>query len=136
MIKVDISREKETATGKLSRSRALTLSNRIVGLLAKNKFSATIEIFLVSRERIKKLNIDFRRNPNETDVLSFPQNCVIGAKENVLGTVFISPEVAEERDEEIEALLEHGILHLLGFDHEKKPKLWREAIEKIKKELI
>lgn len=134
MIKIEINREKGISTGKLSQRKTQTLSNKIVSLLAKNRLNTTIEIFFVSRGKIKKLNTDFRQVSSETDVLAFPLNYISSAKEKVLGTIFIAPQIAEEKDEKLEELIEHGILHLLGFDHEKKPKEWQKIENKLGKD--
>lgn len=77
------------------------------------------------------LNRDWRKKDKATDVLSFPQqedfHAVKGQKGQwQLGDVVISLERAQaqakEKDvslrQELSLLLVHGILHLLGFDHE------------------
>lgn len=88
-------------------------------------------ITLVGKSKIKSLNRDYRNKDKITDVLSF------GVHEELryekmpdafleLGDIFICKEVALSQskefkisfEEEIIHLLFHGILHLLGFDHE------------------
>ena len=88
-----------------------------------------ISILFIGDQRIRDLNHQFRDIDLPTDVLSFPQILageleVPGAL--VLGDVAISLETArcqsEEHglsfEEELTLLLIHGILHLLGYDHE------------------
>ena len=88
-----------------------------------------ISILFIGDQRIRDLNHQFRDIDLPTDVLSFPQ-VLTGELEIpgalVLGDVAISLETArcqsEEHglsfEEELTLLLIHGILHLLGYDHE------------------
>lgn len=88
-----------------------------------------IGVHLIDIEEIQTLNKRHRNKDKPTDVLSFP----IGEKyetENgsklVLGDIFISTEVAKLKaksenisiDHEFAWLVVHGLLHLLGYDHE------------------
>jgi len=88
-------------------------------------------IQLVTPERMQELNLKHRQKDKPTDVLSFPLNDVTLAKYDILplGDIFICPNVAlaqaaESRipaKEEMARLVVHGILHLLGYDHEQSP---------------
>lgn len=87
--------------------------------------SAELSVLLVGADHIKRLNARFAGNDHATDVLAFP---MMEDEEisPVLGDVVIAPEVAHQNaqrlghslDEELEVLLVHGILHLLGYDHQ------------------
>jgi probable rRNA maturation factor len=77
---------------------------------------------------IARLNADYRGTPRPTDVLSFSQIEGAGPEGgHLLGDVVISVETARRQarergrplDEEVAALLVHGVLHLLGYDHER-----------------
>ena len=75
-----------------------------------------LAIEYVDAERIARLNAEHRGEAGPTDVLSFP---IDGAEagdgtERELGDVVICAEHTEEVSEAIV----HGVLHLLGFDHE------------------
>lgn len=80
-----------------------------------------LSILLCDDERIRALNREFRHKDQATDVLSFPS----GAGP-VLGDLAISVECAAARiderswplGDELAFLLIHGLLHLLGHDHE------------------
>ena len=101
------------------------------GLIKKNSLKIlrklggnwTVGIFFVSEREIKALNKKYRRKNRPTDVLSFEMK-----DEGYLGDVIISPDVAKRNakrckaryNEEIARLVIHGILHLKGYDHEKK----------------
>ncbi len=77
---------------------------------------------------IQDLNADFRKIDKPTNVLSFPmqEGEFSDITPGLLGDVVISLDRAEQEaknagitvDERMSQLLIHGILHLLGFDHE------------------
>lgn len=82
-----------------------------------------IELLLTDDDEISQINREFRGINKATDVLSFPSDPFPNAP---LGSIIISVDkvqsVAEElghtEDDEIALLFIHGILHLLGYDHE------------------
>jgi rRNA maturation RNase YbeY len=88
---------------------------------------------LVNVATMKKLNSQFRGKPYATDVLSFSPPAPF-AQVGILGELVICFPVlkAQAREQghseafELDVLLTHGVLHLLGFDHELGP---REAKE-------
>jgi len=83
-----------------------------------------VELTLCTNATIQELNAQFRRKDAPTDVLSFP--LVSDFDFMPLGSVVISLDKAQEAatilghtiDEEIALLFIHGVLHLLGYDHE------------------
>ncbi|MDQ3766323.1 MAG: rRNA maturation RNase YbeY [Actinomycetota bacterium] len=89
--------------------------------------SAELSILCVTRDHIRELNMRFAGNDYATDVLAFPMGDD-DEGELILGDVIICPRVAEENatqigrslDQELETLLVHGTLHLLGYDHDGK----------------
>ena len=94
-----------------------------------DRSEAELSILITDDEEIRTLNRNYRSVDSPTDVLSFSQvewdGPVIAPQ--LLGDVVISWETAQSqaRDlghtlaEEMKRLLVHGILHLLGYDHEK-----------------
>jgi len=82
-------------------------------------------ISFVDDKTIRELNNSYRNINRATDVLSFPQD---GPDFSILGDIVISVDTAKSHavrykntyEFEINKLLVHGILHLLGFDHKKK----------------
>jgi probable rRNA maturation factor len=88
-----------------------------------------ISILFVGDQGIRELNRQFRDIDRPTDVLSFPQLSDDEPETPgppVLGDVAISLETAQDQseshglslEEELALLLIHGILHLMGYDHE------------------
>lgn len=96
-------------------------SKQISGLRGRN-----VEAVFVNDKEMRLLNENFRGISSTTDVLSFPSNAEKFEDANRLGEVIISTEQAVKQAEEgamridleIKQLLLHGILHLLGYDHE------------------
>jgi len=77
---------------------------------------------ITNDKELRRLNRQFRKKDRATDVLSFPAVELDG----VLGDIAISFERAKQQaaerrhavGEEIGVLMLHGVLHLLGMDHE------------------
>lgn len=88
---------------------------------------AELSIALVGNAEIQELNVRFRQKDAPTDVLSFPMGESSPPGLRMLGDVVISVEKALAQanqrrrtlHEELVTLLIHGILHLLGYDHER-----------------
>ncbi|DAB37461.1 MAG TPA: rRNA maturation RNase YbeY [Sulfuricurvum kujiense] len=82
-----------------------------------------IELILTDNDEIAQINREFRDIDKATDVLSFPSDPFPGAP---LGSIVISVdkvqsvahELGHSENNEIALLFIHGMLHLLGFDHE------------------
>jgi probable rRNA maturation factor len=84
-----------------------------------------LSVLFVTSEHMKQLNSRFAGNDYATDVLAFPMMEDDEAT-TILGDVVICPEVAERNAaqlghdvaSELETLVVHGTLHLLGYDHQ------------------
>lgn len=87
-----------------------------------------ISLSFVDDEKIKKLNKQYLGKDKPTNVISFPlqEGEYSDINPNILGDIIISTETAQ-RDallgnltlsQEIDFLIIHGILHLLGYNHE------------------
>src|SRR5579872_1328118 len=82
---------------------------------------AEITIALVSDPAIARMNETYRHKKGPTDVLSFPAD-----ERDSLGDIAISPATARRNAKkfgrtlpsELQILILHGVLHLLGYDHE------------------
>ncbi len=93
-----------------------------------DRADAELSVALVGDERMRDLNRDWRGKDATTDVLSFSQieGEPFSTLHEMLGDVVISVPVLRRQaadggwtvEEELARLLLHGVLHLLGFDHE------------------
>lgn len=98
------------------------------------KPSAEVSVVLADDSYIHELNLEYRGKDCPTDVLSFAldegeePDIVDGPEESLLGDIIISLETAARQAEEYSHSLErelafltvHGMLHLLGYDHEEE----------------
>jgi probable rRNA maturation factor len=88
---------------------------------APAKAKGDLSIAMVSDRRMRALNRQFRGKDAVTDVLSFPSD-----ERGFLGDVVIAAGVADKQAKaaghtvqtEVRVLALHGLLHLLGYDHE------------------
>jgi probable rRNA maturation factor len=91
---------------------------------------AELSVALVNNAKIRELNATFRKKDQPTDVLSFPAGKELPKGVRLLGDVVISVEKARKQakekgrtlNEEMVTLLIHGVVHLLGYDHERSAK--------------
>jgi probable rRNA maturation factor len=132
----------------LNRQRAVRLSTRALEsflLRVRRELDlkqAQVTVCLVSDAEIAGMNESFRKKRGPTDVLSFPavklrqpsrskrhSTSVVPSStdsDTSLGDIAIAPAVAKRNAKnfgrtlpaELKVLILHGVLHLLGFDHE------------------
>ncbi len=133
-----LNRQREVRVTLASLGRFL---GRVKSAIGGRRRGADISVCLVSEAEIKRLNRVFRGKPRPTDVLSFPaaaQHAPSGngrarlrraearARSAYLGDIAISPATARRNaadngrtlEQELRALILHGVLHLMGYDHE------------------
>lgn len=102
-------------------------AERLLDLVGRT--TAELGVVVVGDEEMRALNRDHRGRDRATDVLSFSQlddQPQPGEAPQILGDVVISVDTARRQaeaggwtlDEELARLLVHGLLHLLGHDHE------------------
>lgn len=92
-----------------------------------------IEIDVVGREAMRRLNQDTRGKDQPTDVLSFELPEAF-RKQGMIGQLVIclpmlraqARQLGHSDQAELQVLVVHGLLHLLGFDHEKGAQAARE----------
>lgn len=88
---------------------------------APAKAKGDLSVALVSDRRMRALNRQFRGKDAVTDVLSFPSD-----ERGFLGDIVIASGVATKQAKaaghtvqtEVRVLALHGLLHLIGYDHE------------------
>jgi probable rRNA maturation factor len=89
--------------------------------LKENISGTTVELLITNNDEIQTLNAKYRQKDYPTDVLSFPFS-----DGDSIGQIVISVDKAKEQakelgqsqEEELQFLFAHGLLHLLGYDHE------------------
>ncbi|GAA4998025.1 rRNA maturation RNase YbeY [Kitasatospora paranensis] len=93
-----------------------------------------LSVILIDSDAMAELHVQWMDLPGPTDVMSFPMDELRPGKEGedlpqgLLGDIVLCPEVAKEQglaapskhsmDEELQLLTVHGVLHVLGYDHE------------------
>ncbi len=90
--------------------------------------SEAVTVCLVSNSEMARWNRRYRGKNRPTDVLSFPVDAKPGRvkSQEYLGDIAIAPAVARQNakrfcrslSDEMRILILHGILHLMGYDHE------------------
>jgi len=101
---------------------------------------AELAVTLCDDAHIRQLNARWRQVDASTDVLSFPQGDMPPGAPRALGDVVISEPTARRQasahghatEVELRVLLVHGLLHLLGHDHEEAEALRRMRAEEIR----
>ena len=103
---------------------------------------ADLALRIVDEREGKCLNHHYRGKPHATNVLSFPAELPEGVKLPLLGDIVLcAPVIAREAREQHKALgahyahlTVHGVLHLLGFDHDDERDA--EAMETIERNIL
>jgi probable rRNA maturation factor len=126
----------EVPTSGLSRHSARSFAKVLESELAPGRAFCCL---ITSDKELRRLNREFRHQDYATDVLSFPA----GSSDLFLGEIAISFAKAKQQaleyghsvDQEVEILMLHGVLHLLGMDHEtdggqmaQAERKWREKL--------
>lgn len=110
----------------------------------KEPLDVNLSVVLTDNRRLHKLNLDYLGVDAPTDVLSFPaseSDPETGA--HYIGDILISvpyatkgaKQAGNSLEAELQLLVVHGVLHLLGHDHAKpkeKAKMWKAQAEILK----
>ena len=129
MIKIafdDDQRPEDTLARRLERTAELT-----AGREGLESLEYEVSLFFADAAEIRKLNAEYRSIDKPTDVLSFPMQGKNSGDAYqgipaMLGDIVICREIAAKQAEEyghgeereVAFLFTHGLLHLLGYDHE------------------
>ncbi|MEN4053255.1 MULTISPECIES: rRNA maturation RNase YbeY [Sulfurimonas] len=92
--------------------------------IAKSLTEKDIELIITDNASIQVMNAEYRDIDKPTDVLSFPYDAAMQMAP--LGSIVISYDFVQEKakefqhheDDEFTLLFIHGLLHILGYDHE------------------
>ena len=111
----------------LNRQRAVRLDEKGLfrfGAVLRRRLAGDQEygVTVVSEAAMRRAHARFRGASHATDVLSFPDG-----EAGFLGDILICARQAERQaaalghgvDDEVKILMLHGVLHLLGYDHER-----------------
>jgi probable rRNA maturation factor len=134
---VEINDEQDVPLDHPSLERALLEAMRNAGVA-----DSEVSVLLTDDRRMTELNTAYRDLPETTDVLSFAQDdsepFPFG---DVLGDIVVSIPTAQRQaeqaghslHEEVEFLLIHGLVHLLGHDHESEGwETWNRVLKEIR----
>lgn len=111
-----------------------------VALTARGDVEGEVSFTFVSRREIRELNREYLDRDRETDVIAFE----LGHEGELLGDVYIAPEVAAEfaaehgeaPGREVTRLVIHGSLHVIGLDHPEGPDRDRSPMFELQEELL
>lgn len=102
----------------------IDISTEILEKIASSLTDRDIELILCDNKKIASINSEYRGKNTPTDVLSFPMD---GNMSQIpLGSIIISmdavitksAELGHSMEAELSLLFIHGLLHLMGYDHE------------------
>ncbi|MEN8303401.1 MAG: rRNA maturation RNase YbeY [Campylobacterota bacterium] len=107
----------------LDNRTSLDVNEQLLAKITKTLTKKDIELIVTDDDEMRSINSEYRGIDRPTDVLSFPYEDM---PMSPLGTIIISSSHVEEKakefshtnDDEFTLLFIHGLLHLLGFDHE------------------
>lgn len=125
---------------KLSARKIKKIALTILELVGEK--NAELSLALIGSVEMKKLNAKYRKKDYPTDVLSFPIEGIVPKETRLLGDVVVSVEKAAEQakargyspEQEMVTLLIHGIVHLIGYDHERSAQEAR-AMHRVEKRI-
>lgn len=124
-LRVQVEEDARAVMTKLLTSRGDSAGGKAArGALPRSVSHMELSVALCSDEYIRSLNAGYRQKDSATDVLSFPAESF--GPMAVLGDVVVSVDTAATQAREVghslrdecRVLLVHGLLHLLGLDHE------------------
>ena len=101
----------------------LTVDTSLLQSISDTLTKKEIELIITTSNEIQSINAEYRNIDKATDVLSFPYEEMPMAP---LGSIVISEDFVKEKAkdfghselDELTLLFIHGLLHLLGYDHE------------------
>ena len=107
----------------LENNTSLNVDEDFLNKIASSATNKDIELIITNAKEIQEINKQYRGIDKSTDVLSFPYEEMPMAP---LGSIVIcdsyvidkAKEFTHTQDDELALLFIHGLLHLLGYDHE------------------
>ncbi len=114
----------------ISNRQSLSIDEDALTALARQTLDAEgitggveLSVSFVDETEMADLHVRYMDEEGPTDVLSFPLDDLDDRGVRLLGDVIVAPSVAARNNPddpfgEVRLLLVHGILHVLGYDHE------------------
>ena len=107
----------------LDNRTSLKVDEDFLNKIASTLTNKEIELIITNNEEIKTINAQYRNIDKDTDVLSFPYEEM---PMSPLGSIVISDyhvqskakEFLHDNSDELALLFIHGLLHIIGYDHE------------------
>ena len=107
----------------LDNRTSLDVNEQLLANITKTLTKKDIELIITTDNEMRAINSEHRNIDKSTDVLSFPYEEM---PMSPLGSIVISSSHVEDKakefhhknNDELALLFIHGLLHLLGFDHE------------------
>lgn len=107
----------------LDNETSLNVDEAFLNKVASTLTNKDIELIITTNEAIQEINKEHRNMDTATDVLSFPYDPM---PMTPLGSIIISSSFVTDKAEEfghkdsdeLALLFIHGLLHILGYDHE------------------
>ena len=120
----------------LDNRTSLEVNEPFLNSIASTLTNKEIELIITTNEEIQTINKEYRGIDKDTDVLSFPYEDMPMAP---LGSIVISmdhvinkaKELKHNIGDELTLLFIHGLLHLVGYDHEVDNGEMRDEEEKL-----
>ena len=127
-------------TASLDKNLDQTLLKRAVDATLKHQSApkdASLSILLTDNAQIQSLNRDYRGFDKPTDVLSFdvherdPETGLLYLGEIIVSMPYAAKQATNNKhslESEVQLLIVHGVLHLLGHDHadtKEKAEMWK-----------
>ena len=116
----------------LNRQRLIRIDSGAVKIFCRalaeslNISGRAFSVVFAGTAAMRRLNREWRKKDGATDVLSFAYNGEFVDGMPFLGEIVVAPEIAARQaaeygaaaEHEIRKLIVHGVLHLMGYDHE------------------
>lgn len=125
MVKIELNVESKLWKQFLPRPETKKLLEKVVAEIAKFEDidGCEVSVLLTDNKAMRVLNREYRGKDKPTNVLSFPQDDEVMLGDIAMAFETLETEAAEQEKtfhDHFVHLFVHGVLHLLGYDHEEK----------------
>ncbi|MFA6080451.1 MAG: rRNA maturation RNase YbeY [Candidatus Gracilibacteria bacterium] len=115
-------------TPKILTKKYIQSVGRALEEVTKIPQKGSINIIAVSLEEITRLNTQYRGKKGATDILTFPYLESVQTEKDIAGEIYLCLEkiklYASERGttykEQLQYIIIHGMVHMMGYDHERE----------------